>query len=72
MGTASSSTAEAGGHSQPAPPASPPVKRVNLGFIGVDVVVLDTPDLIATALSSGDLKRLQVRSFKLRMFEWIV
>ena len=41
-------------------PPTTPISRITLGFLGVDIIILSTPKQITTALSSGDLKRLQV------------
>lgn len=38
------------------------IKRITVGIIGLDIVVLKSPEQITTALQSGDLKRLQVLS----------
>ena len=38
------------------------ITRINLGFIGVDMVVLRSAEHIKTAIDSGDLERLQVRA----------
>ena len=38
------------------------VTRMNLGFIGVDFVTINSAEHIKTAIDSGDLERMQVRS----------